>query len=175
MKCVCVPFGEVRFFSTRVLISLSLLLFLFTALGSSFSSPVPLALSFFRAASLAADRLRALWAGAGGGLLSKNRMSSPSEKPRPRVGVWGAAGLWVALGTWETAFGDIRPSWPGKDDDDAGLDPAELCSILFWISPALCRRFSRSSRCLRFCCFSRSEAEMDWTGAPAAVLETEDG
>lgn len=32
----CVPLGEVRFFSTLVLISLLLLLFLFTALGSSF-------------------------------------------------------------------------------------------------------------------------------------------
>lgn len=124
----CVPLGEVRFFSTRVLISALLLLFLFTALGSSFSSPIPLAFSFFRAASLAADRLRALGAGACGGLFSKKRMSSPSEKPRPRVGVWGAAGLRVALGTSEAAFRDVSPSRPSEDDDDdddEGLGPAE--------------------------------------------------
>lgn len=172
---MCVPVGEVRFFSTRALISLSLLLFLFTALGSSFSTSFPLALSFLRAASLAADRLRALGAGAGGGLFSKKRMSSPSEKPRPRVGAWGAAGLWVALGTSEAAFGDIRPARPSDEDDDPGLGPPELCSTLFWISSALRRRFCRNSRCFCFCCFSRSDAEMDWTGAPAASLATENG
>lgn len=169
----CVPLGEVRFFSTLVLISLLLLLFLFTALGSSFWSPFPLALSFFRANSLAADRLRALGAAAGGELFSKKRMSSPSEKPRPRVGAWGAAGLWVFFGTSDAAFGDVRPTRPSVDDDP-GLGPAGLCSTLFWMSPALCRRFCRSSLCLCFCCFSRSEAEMDWRGTPAASFETED-
>lgn len=170
-----VPFGESRFFSTRALISLLLLLFLFTALGSSFSSPAPLALSFLRAAILAADRLRELGAGAGGGLFSKKRISSPSEKPLPRVGMWGAAGLWVVLGTSEPALGDNRLSRPSEDDNDPeGLVPTEFCSTLFWISSALLRRLSRSSRCFCFCCFSRSEAEMDWTGAPAAALETDD-
>lgn len=161
--CVCVssPLGEVRFLSTRAFISVSLLLFLFTALGSSFSSPVPLALSFFRAAILAADRLRPLGAGAGGGLFSKKRMSSPSVKPRPRVGTWGAEGLWVALGTSEAAFGDVRPTRLSEEEDDPGVGPAELCSTLFWISAALCRRFCRNSFCFCFCCFSRSEAEMD--------------
>lgn len=112
--------------------SLPLLLFLFTALGSSFSSPAPLALSFLRADSLAADRLRAPGGGAGGGLFSKNRMSSPSEKPRPRVGVWGAAGLWVALGTSGQVFGDVRlprPSEGGADPERLG--PAEFCRPLF--------------------------------------------
>lgn len=160
-NCECVPMGEVRFFSTRVLISEVLLLFLFTALGSSFSSPVPLALSFFRATSLAADRLRVLGAGAGDGPFSKKRMSSPLEKPRPRVGVWGIEGLRVAAGTLEAAFGDVRPSRISEDDDEPGLGPAELCSTLFWISCALRRRFCRISCCFCFCCFSRSEAEMD--------------
>lgn len=141
LKCVYAPLGEVRFFSTRALISALLLLFLFTALGSSFSSPAPLARSFFRAISLAADRLRAPGAGGGGVVLfSKKRMSSPSEKPRPSVGVWGASGLRLALGTSEAAFGDIRPSRDEEEDDNPGLDPEELCRTLFWISSALCRR-----------------------------------
>lgn len=165
-KLKCIPLGEVRFRSTRALISLLSLLFLFTALGSSFTSPVSLALSFFRAASLAADRLRVLGEGAGGGLASKKRISSPLEKPRPRVGVWGAAGLWEAVGTSEAAFGDIKQSWP--------VAPPEFCSDLLWTSSTLFRRLSRSSRCFRFCCFSRSEAEMDWRGAPDVSLETED-
>lgn len=157
---VSVPVGEVRFFSTRALISVLFLLFLFTAFGSSFSSPIPLPLNFFRAASLAADRLRALGVGAGGVQFSKKRMSSPSEKPRPRVGACGAAGLWVALGTSDAAFGDVRPPRP-SEDDGPGLGPGVLCSTLFWISSALRRRFCRSSRCFLFCCFNRSEAEMD--------------
>lgn len=157
---IYLPLGEARFFSTRELISLLLLLFLFTALGSSFSSSAPLVLSFLRAASLAADRLRALGGGARGGLFSKKRMSSFSENPRPRVGVWGAAGLRVALGTSDAAFGDVKPSRPSRDDEP-GLGPAELCRTLFWISSALFLRFSRSSLCFCFCCFSRSVAEMD--------------
>lgn len=163
LKCVYAPLGEVRFFSTRALISALLLLFLFTALGSSFSSPTPLARSFFRAISLAADRLRAPGAGGGRGavLFSKKRMSSPSEKPRPSVGVWGASGLRLALGTSEAAFGDIRPSRDEEEDDNPGLDPDELCRTLFWISSALCRRLCRNSCCFRFCCFSSCEAEMD--------------
>lgn len=100
----CVPSAEVWFFSSLALISLLLLLFLFTAFGSSFLSPAPLTFSFLRAAILAADRLRALGAGAGGGLPSKKRMSSPSEKPRPRVGAWGVAGV---RGATEAALGDI--------------------------------------------------------------------
>lgn len=174
LMCVRAPLGEVRFFSTRALISVLLLLFLFTALGSSFSSPTPLARSFFRAISLAADRLRAPGAGCGGGVLfSKKRMSSPSEKPRPSVGVWGASGLRLALGTSEAAFGDIRPSWD-EEDDNPGLDPDELCRTLFWISTALCRRLCRNSCCFCFCCFSSCEAEMDSRGAPAASLDAED-
>lgn len=151
IKCVCPPFGEARFCSTLQLISLLLLRFLFTALGSSFSRPLPLALSFFSAASLAADRLWVVSAGATGGLLSKNRMSSPSEKPRPSVGVDRVAGLWLDLGTSEAALGDSR------------------VVVCFWRSSALRLRFSKSSFCLSFCCFRRSEAEMDWTD-PASVV-----
>lgn len=162
LKRVYAPLGEVRFFSTRALISVLLLLFLFTALGSSFSSPTPLARSFFRAISLAADRLRAAAAGGGAALFSKKRMSSPSEKPRPSVGVWGASGLRLALGTSEAAFGDIRPSRDEEEEEDnPGLDPDELCRTLFWISSALCRRLCRNSFCFCFCCFSSCEAEMD--------------
>lgn len=141
-----------RFRSTRALMSPLLLLFLFTALGSSFFSAVPLALSFLRAASLPAERPRVLWGGADGGLLSK-MMSSPLEKPRPSVGVWGADGLWEAAGTSEAALGDVKPSRP--------FVPPEFCSDLFWTSSSRCRRPCRSSRCFCFCCFSRSEAEMD--------------
>lgn len=115
------PFGEARFFSTRLLISLLLLLFLFTALGSSFFRPAPLAFSFLRAASLAADRPRALGAGGGGGLFSKKRMSSPSEMPRPRMGVLGAVALREVLETSEPAFGDIRLSRTCGDDGDPGV------------------------------------------------------
>lgn len=174
---VGVPSGEVRFFSTLALISEQIPLFLFKALGSSFASPIPLAFSFFRAATLAADRLRALVAGAGGGLLSKKRISSPSEKPRPSVGAWGVAGLWVPLGTSQAAFGDIRASLPCEEEEEEeveGLGPAEFCSTLFWISSALNRRFCRSSFCFCFCCFSNSVAEMDFRGVPVASFEAED-
>lgn len=161
MALHCVPLGEVRFFSTRALILPSVLLFLFTALGSSFLSPVPLAFSFFRAVSLAADRLRVTGAGGGGELFSKKTMSSPSEKPRPRVGPWGAAGLCVALGTSEASFGDIRACRPIEEESALGPGPAECGRAPFWMSSALRRRLSRSSRCICFCCFSRSEAVMD--------------
>lgn len=171
--CVCeclfacvVPVGEARFFSTRALISESLLLFLFTALGSSFSSPAPpAALSFFRALSLAADRLRALVAaavagGGGGGVapFSKKTMSSPLAKPRPSVGVCGVSGLWPDLGTSGAAFGDETN--PGR----------EFCMTRFWISSARCRRLWRNSCCFRFCSLRSSEADIVWTGEPAGAL-----
>lgn len=47
----CLPSGEDRFFCTLVVTSVLLLLFLFTALGSSLASPAPFTLSFFRAAN----------------------------------------------------------------------------------------------------------------------------
>lgn len=168
------PSGEGRFFSTLALISELLPLFLFKALGSSFASPTPLAFSFFRAAILAADRLRALAGGGCGGLLSKKRISSPSEKPRPSVGAWGVAGLWVPLGTSQAALGDIRAFLTCEEEEVEGLGPVEFCSTLFWISSALRRRFCRSSFCFCFCCFSNSVAEMDFRGAPVASFEAED-
>lgn len=178
------PSGEARLFSTLALISELLPLFLFKALGSSFASPIPLAFSFFRAAILAADRLRALAAGGCGGLLSKKRISSPSKKPRPSVGAWGVAGLWVPLGTSQAAFGDIRAFLTCEEEEEEeeveeveeveGLGPVEFCNTLFWISSALRRRFCRSSFCFCFCCFSNSVAEMDLRGAPVASFEAED-
>lgn len=168
------PSGEARCFSTRALMSEPLPLFLFKALGSSFARPVPLALSFFRAAILAADRLRAPAAGARGGLLSKKRTSSPSRKPRPSVGV---AGLWVPLGTSRAALGDVKAALLCEEDEEEGeeegLGPVD-CSTLSWTSSALRRRLCRSSFCFCFCCFSNSAAEMDFRGAPAASLEAED-
>lgn len=166
------PSGEARFFSTLALISEPFPLFLFKALGSSFASPAPLAFSFLRAAILAADRPRAPAAGACGGLLSKKRISSPSEKPRPRVGAWGVAGLWEPLGTSQAAFGDIRASLACEEVE--GLGPVEFCSTFFWISSARRRRFCRSSFCFCFCCFSKSVAEMDFRGVPVASFEAED-
>ena len=183
---MAVPSGEARFFSTLALISELFPLFLFKALGSSLASPIPLAFSFFRAAILAADRLRAVVAGGCGGLCSKKRMSSPSEKPRPNVGAWGVAGLWVPLGTSQAALGDIRASLPCEEEEEEeeeeeyleveveGLGPAEFCSTLFWISSALCKRFCRSSFCFCFCCFSNSVAEMDFRGASGASFEAKD-